>query len=428
MADQARAEPSVDKPALLFICQRLPYPPNNGERITTYNFLRHLITRYRVFVGTFSDRSDDRADILALEEMVAGLCVVRRGRLATFATAFLNWLAAEPASFAVFRSRRLSRWANEIIRVEKPVVSFAHSSSVSTYAVDRLRRQRAQSTARIILHFADVDSLKFAQYGEGRGRRLRWFFAEEARRVRREERRLAALADVVALVSNDEADVLRTMLPGLADRIVTLPNGVDTEVFRPEAYPAAPFERTGPIIAFTGAMSYAPNVEAVTWFVREVFPGVRATLRDAQFLIVGSNPTRAVQQLASVNGVTVTGRVTSAAAFLAHADMAVAPLRIARGVQNKVLEAMAMGIPTVVSSGALTGIDAIAGTHLLLADQPADWVEACVRLALTPDLRLQLGLAARDLVARQYSWSAQFERLDSLLKRRGDSDTLGVRD
>jgi len=403
------------RPALVFLCQRLPYPPIKGERITSFNLLRHLTRHYRVFVGTFIDDPADRAEVGKLRAMVEGLHVDEIAKPWAYAGAFRRWVMGEPISFAIFRSRGLDRWLDEVEARHRPVAVVTHSSNISAYAVDKFDRDGGAQPRRF-LHFADVDSEKFVAYAE-RSRGLRkWIFASEARRVRREERRLTAKADAVAFVSDEEAELFRSVLQEHRDRVVTLPNGVDTETFDPDRRHEPPFQGQGAAFAFTGAMDYLPNIDAVTWFANEVFPAIKETLPGAQFLIVGSKPAAEVQRLGELPGVLVTGRVPSVAAYLAHAQVAVAPLRIARGIQNKVLEAMAMAMPIVVSSGALTGIRARSGEHLICAETPKEWSEACIRLVRDREEARRLGQSARKLALDDYTWDAQFARLDRFLR------------
>jgi len=404
----------MPKPALVFLCQRLPYPPIKGERITSFNLLRHLTRHYRVFVGTFIDDPAERAEIDKLRGMVEGLHVAEIRKPWAFVRAFPRWIWGEPISFALFRSRGLDRWLDRIEAQHRPVAVVTHSSNISAYAVDKFRRDNGVEPVRV-LHFADVDSEKFAAYVQRSRGLWKWIFAVEARRIRRQERRLTAKADAVAFVSDEEADLFRSILDEHRDRVVTLPNGVDAETFAPGRYLEPPFQGRGAAFVFTGAMDYLPNIDAVTSFAQGVFPEIRRALPHAQFLIVGSKPAAAVRNLGREPGVIVTGRVDSVAAYLAHAQVAVAPLLIARGIQNKVLEAMAMAMPVVVSRGALTGIRARSGEHLICADTPEEWLAACVGLVHDRDRARRLGEAARNLVLETYTWEAQFARLDRIL-------------
>jgi len=399
------------KPALLFLCQRTPFPPVKGDRITTFNFLRHLTRRYRVFLGTFYDDPADAEGIDALRAMVEDLHIDAVRKPWAFLRALPRWLSGEPISFALFRSDGLARWLDDVALRHAPCAVVAYSSNVATYAIDGL----AEHDMRRILIFADVDSEKFAAYVHRAPVAGRWIFRLEARRVRREERRLAARADAVTLVTDEEAALFRSVHGEDCANVAVLPNGVDTELFDPSRYPDPPFPVGGPVFVFTGAMDYPPNVEAVDWFARTVFPSLRGAFPSARFMIVGSNPSPAVRRLADAQGVEVTGRVPSTAAYLAHATAAVAPLQIARGVQNKVLEAMAMARPTIASPAAMTGISAVPGVEILSADTVEEWIGVCTRVITDPALGRSVGLAARLCVERTYNWDAQFAKLDAML-------------
>jgi sugar transferase (PEP-CTERM/EpsH1 system associated) len=413
----------ASKPSLVFLCQRIPYPPIKGERITSFNLLRHLVRDYRVSLGTFIDDASDVTGIPTLRSMVADLYVGTIRKPWAYARAFPRWLNGDPLSFALFRSRGLERWLDRVEADHPPVAVVTHSSNISAYAVDKFRRPSGTEPRRV-LHFADVDSEKFVAYADLASGPKKWLFATEARRVRREERRLAAGADVVALVTDEEANLFRSVLVANREHVVTLPNGVDTETFSPDRYPETLIDGAQPSIVFTGAMDYPPNVQAVTWFAREVFPRVRASLPGVRFVIVGSRPTADVRKLASEGAIIVTGRVDSVAPYLAAARLVVAPLLIARGIQNKVLEAMAMAKAVVVSPGALAGITARPGEHLICADAASQWVETCVDLLADPEKARRLGRNARQLILEQYTWDAQFARLDRLL-RPGDPPGMG---
>jgi len=404
------------KPALVFICQRLPYAPVTGELITTFNMVRHLAQRYSVFVGTFIDDPADRIHLPAFEKMVTGIHVSQRTKPWSWMRALPHWLSGQPISFALFKSRSLERWLDSVEVNHRPVAIVTHSSNVSAYAVDHFQRTPGAGPTRV-LHFADVDSEKFVAYAERAKGLMKWVVRAEARRVRQQELRLTACADAVAFVSVEEANLFRSLLKGFQERVVTLPNGVDTNLFDPAQSFEAPFHTKGHAFVFTGAMDYRPNVEAVKWFAREVFPDVKRALPNAQFVIVGSKPGADVRRLANDPAVVVTGRVESVAAYVAHAQVAVAPLQIARGIQNKVLEAMSMAKPQVVSPGALTGIAAVSGTHLLCAESSKDWIDACVELSVNRARGTAMGQAARQLVIERYSWPAQLEKLDQLLIR-----------
>jgi sugar transferase (PEP-CTERM/EpsH1 system associated) len=402
------------KPVLVFLCQRIPYPPIKGDRIATYNFVDHLCSRYRVYLGTFFDEPGDDAGIPEVRRRVTELYIDAIRKPWAFVRALPRWLAGEPISFALFRSRGIGRWLDDVEAKHRPVAVVAYSSNIAAYAVDRFRREGGADPPRILM-FGDVDSEKFAAYAQAAKGWKKAIYAIEARRVRREEARLARRATVTTFVTEDEAALFRSVHGAGTGNVQVLPNGVDADLFDPSRYPEAPFPAGGPAFVFTGAMDYPPNVEAVRWFAREVFPGLKQALPGARFMIVGARPTREVTALGEQDGIVVTGRVESTAAYLAHASAAVAPLQIARGIQNKVLEAMAARCAAVVSKAAMTGIEAEDGRHLICAETPAEWIAACAGLARDRPRARRIGEAARALMLQNHAWQSQFARLDRML-------------
>jgi sugar transferase (PEP-CTERM/EpsH1 system associated) len=379
--------------------------------------LRHLTLRYDVSVGTFADDPVALGELKVLRKMAQDLCISRVRRPWSYFSAGISWALGLPISFAVFRSRRLARWVQQTGRARHLDAIVTHSSNISDYAL-LAAKASGDRRPRLIFHFADVDSEKFAAYAITARWPLNWLYRLEHLRVKRAERRLATCADSVAFVSEEEAELFRTTHPGLNTPVTVLPNGVDLEVFDPccpVESPYPPDQRE--VFVFTGAMDYSPNVSAVEWFALKIFPRVRNDLPAAWFYIVGSNPTAAVRALGQHKNVFVTGRVPSVVPYLRHACIAVAPLQIARGVQNKVLEAMAMAKPVIASAEALTGIGAISGEHVICPKDECDWIDACVRLARHPEQRERLGLAARVFVETKHSWGNHFAILDRLLAR-----------
>ena len=399
-----------NRPALLFLSQRLPFPPNKGEKITAFNIVRHLGQRFDVHVGTFVDTPEDVSEIEGLRPYCASLHVERIAKPWAWVPAMLRWLGGLPFSFALFRAAGLKAYVQKVINQYQPVAIVTHSSNISDYALT----PTARPTLRL-LHFADVDSEKFAAYAGLATGLKRWLLTLEAHRVRAAETRLMAAADAIAFVSDEEAALFREVVDARAARIVTIANGVDAEAFDPGKAWLRPSWGDGPAFVFTGAMDYQPNIDAVLWFADTVLPKVRAVHSQVQFVIVGSNPAPVVKALRSHPGVLVTGRVPDVQPYLAHAVAAVAPLRIARGIQNKVLEALAMGRPTIVSTHALTGIGTPDITPVIVADGADAWIAACLRLLDNPSSAAELAARARPFVIEHFSWAARLRTLDKLL-------------
>ncbi len=267
--------------------------------------------------------------------------------------------------------------------------------------------------ARLVMDFVDVDSDKWRQYASETKGPMRWVYRREAHKLLAFDRHVAAQADAGIFVSEAEAALWRKLAPEAAANTHGIANGIDCRYFSPRHVWPTPHSGAGPHFVFTGTMDYWPNVDAVKWFAASVFPKIRAARTGATFTIVGSKPTAEVLALQSQEGVRVTGRVADVRPYLAHAHVAVAPMRIARGIQNKVLEAMAMAKAVVTTDQGLEGIDAVPERHLLLANTEHDFFHACLRAA-EPDAAA-LGLSARRLMEDAYTWEGRLHGLDLLL-------------
>jgi sugar transferase (PEP-CTERM/EpsH1 system associated) len=262
------------------------------------------------------------------------------------------------------------------------------------------------------MDFVDMDSEKFLAYGHAAKPPMRWIWQREARRLFHFERETARRAVVSLFVSEAEAALFRERTGLSEEQVQVLENGIDLEGYRPEPHP----QGQAPLIVFTGQMDYPPNIEAAAGFAREAMPMIRARMPDARFAIVGRKPDASLTALAGKHGVEVTGEVADVRPWLVDADVVVAPLRIARGIQNKVLEAMAMGRPVVASPQAFEGIDAEPGRDLVVADgAPAEAEAVCALLADRAQAEA-IGTAARARVEARYAWDARLAPLDAMLE------------
>ena len=389
---------------ILFLAHRIPYPPDKGDKIRAYNVLRHLAARYRVHLATFIDAPEDVAGIPQLERICASVVwqklSARRARLRSLA----GLLNGAPLTQFYFGDRRLHAAVEQLVATHQPAFVYVFSSAMAPYVPDR-------RGARVIFDMVDVDSEKWRQYAQTSSGPARAVYRREGRTLLALERRAAARADAVLLVSRAEAELFTSLAPEAAARIHHVGNGVDIAYFDPSRAFANPLDAR-PALVFTGAMSYRPNVEAMEWFVEHVMPRLRSRATPPCLWIVGSNPSRAVLALAGPD-IQVTGRVPDVRPYLRYAQVAVAPLQIGRGIQNKVLEAMAMGVPVVATPQAREGIDACTDGELLTATIPADFA-AAIGSVLDGDAG-PIGARARARVARDYDWDASLAKLDRLL-------------
>ncbi len=389
------------KDGLLFLAHRIPFPPNKGDKIRSFHLLRHLAERYAVHLGAFVDDADDWQHAAQLQTWCASVKLVPLHPLRARLASLSGLLNGDALTLPYYRSAALKRWADDLARTGAVTRGLAFSSAMAQFMPKLPVR---------VLDMVDVDSDKWTQYAPTRRWPMSWVYAREGRKLADWEARVAADFDATLLVSGDEAKLLQTRVPAARDRIGAFENGVDAEYFSPERTYPDPYPDAVRGIAFTGAMDYWPNVDAVVWFAERIFPAVREAVPAAQFTVVGSRPADAVVRLARQPGVVVTGGVPDVRPYLAHAACAVAPLRIARGVQNKVLEAMAMACPVVASPQAAEGIRAEAGRDYWLAPDEAAFAAAVVD-------RLRAGgrnPQARAGILARYDWGRNLAALDPL--------------
>lgn len=391
---------------ILYLTHRLPYPPNKGDKIRSWHLLKHLAQRYRVHLGTFVDDPDDWQHV----DTVKQLCGETYFAFLNPRTARLRSLGAlagkRPLTLDYYRNRSLQQWVGKVMKEQAIERVLVFSSAMAQYVTGA--RQ-----ARRIIDFVDIDSDKWRQYAEKKSWPMNWLYRRESHSLLSYERQVAHEFDASLFVSQAEADLFKQLAPGSAAKTSFFNNGVNAGYFSPAHEYPNPYPSDEAAIVFTGAMDYWPNIDAVQWFAREILPAVLARHPDARFYIVGSRPTPQVQALATLSGVHVTGSVADIRPYLAHARLAVAPLRIARGIQNKVLEAMAMAKPVVVSSQALEGIAANIGAEVLLARDRNEFIATISTLLQHP--QSTIGQAARVRVLADYTWERNLARVDELL-------------
>lgn len=386
---------------ILFLAHRVPYPPDRGDKIRSFHMLRHLAARGRVHLAAFADdpRDMDRPE---LARFTASRAIVRRTKT-QFVAGVQALASGQPLSLTAFDHAAMRRAVREVMAREDIETIFVFSSQMAQYL-------SAETHARVIMDFVDMDSAKFAAYAGAAKGPMRWVLAREARLLMAFEGAVAARADASLFVSQAEAGLFRRHTG--AERVHAIENGIDTAHFDP----SADFERVdaGPaLIVFTGQMDYRPNIEAVTWFVEAILPRVRAAHPEARFAIVGRNPADAVKALSKHAGVIVTGEVADVRGWLAAAAVVAAPLKLARGIQNKVLEAMAMARPVVASAAAAEGIDHN-GT-IAVGVTAEDMAEAVTLLLSDREDAAELGVDARARVMARYGWDARLAPFDDLL-------------
>jgi len=392
---------------LLFLAHRLPYPPNKGDKVRSYHFLKHLARRYRVFLGTFIDDPADEEHVPAVRSFCSEVHVETLTPWRQRARSLSALLSGEALSLPYFRSRRLAAWSAETARRHDVRRAFVYSSAMAQYALGLPRLDS-------VVDFVDMDSAKWDDYAA----RRRWpasaVYGREARCLLAYERQVAKRARASVFVTEEEAQRFRHSAPECAGSVTVIRNGVDAEYFSPSHAFRSPFARGERAIVFTGSMDYWPNVDAVVWFAREVLPAIRSAQPAARFYVVGMNPDASVRALASDAAVTVTGRVPDVRPYLQHAAVVVAPLRVARGIQNKVLEAMAMAKPVVASAACASALSARPGLDLAVASEPRGFAAATL-WAMEPPHAQRLAQHARERIVHDHAWLRSLRQLEELL-------------
>jgi sugar transferase (PEP-CTERM/EpsH1 system associated) len=401
---------------LLFLTHRIPYPPNKGDKIRSYHLLKHLAQRYHVHLGTFIDDPDDWQYVDKVKSMCAQTHFAHLHPRAAKVRSLAALISDRPLSLNYYQEAGLQAWVNKTLKEQAISRILVFSSAMAQFVMHEKSKRR-------VIDFVDIDSDKWRQYADNKVWPMSWLYRREGRQLLRYEREVAREFGASLFVSDAEARLFKQLAPESERKVGFFNNGVDTDYFSPRSDYVNPYPASEAAIVFTGAMDYWPNVDAVQWFARDVFPVVLTDNPAARFYIVGSRPSAEVQVLASLTGVHVTGTVPDVRPYLAHARVAVAPLRIARGVQNKVLEAMAMAKPVVVSGPALEGITAEPGHDLLLAGDAPQFAAAVSSILNDGDTeaRVAIGENARAKVIACYGWAGNLARVDTLLETRATS-------
>ena len=395
----------MPKPNILLLTHRAPYPPDRGDRIRSYHLLRHLSRSSHVYLGALVDEPVSAETRIALREHTAAMTLAPLGRRSRWIKAAWSLARGRSATEGLFASQSLRQQVRTWARAIRFDAAIAFCSSMVQFTnVPEL------AGVPLLVDLVDVDSQKWHDYAAAATGLKRRLFALEGQRVRVLERSLPSRARAITLVSEAEADLFRRVCPN--DKTIAVPNGVDLDYFTPDFPVAEPKPNQ---CVFVGVLDYRANVESLVWFCREVWPRVMAQKPDAVFAIVGKNPAPVVKQLALQPGIRLVGPVPDVRPYVAESRFSVAPLQIARGIQNKVLEAMAMARPVVASLQALEGLDITPGHEVCAASSPAEWACALSSLYDQGVFAARLGQAGRRFVAARHGWSACLAPYDDLV-------------
>ena len=392
---------------ILFLAHRLPYPPDRGDRIRSWHVLKALARKFDLHLGCFAESGDELQHLPVIDKLVASRCVPLRRK--PLPLAGLQAIAeSRSVSETAFDSGTLRHWGQETVRRERIDAIYVFSGQMGQFVPDDFR-------GRLLADLVDVDSAKFEAYAAEKPGPRGWIDRREGRLLRAMEATMVARADHTFLVSEAEAELLRSRCDG--GPISALRNGIDTDEFDPDAVSAEDvFTGEGPHCVFTGQMDYRPNVDAVVRFARHALPAIQREFPSARFHVVGRNPAPQVLALSDQGGCEVHGSVPDMRPYLAAADVVVAPLSLARGVQNKVLEAMAMARPVVLTPEAATGIGASDGLHFRVSSSHDAFAQDVIECVRNPADSARMGSAARQFVKDTLGWEAVLAGLPALVR------------
>jgi sugar transferase (PEP-CTERM/EpsH1 system associated) len=393
---------------LLYLSHRIPYPPNKGDKIRSFHQVRHLSRDNKVFLGTLADDKDMRY-VNELQTMCSGAKVVpTRSRWGALTTGL-----AKNNSFSVchFYHPELQAFVDNVLQNERIDAIICYCSPMAEYIYKSAVLKNMPRRPRLLMDFVDLDSAKWRQYAKIAGFPLNFVYKAEHNRLSRYELQILQTFDKCFFSSSREVELLaQTGVDASATQVVE--NGIDTAFYTTNNNHNG---KPGTELLFTGVMDYQANVDAVLWFCHKILPQIRHLYSDVKFKITGMNPVMAVRKLHDSEDITVTGYVDDIRSYYHQADVYVAPLRVARGVQNKILEAMASGVPVVATSQACGGIRCRDGVDILIADSEAAFAQQVIRLLTDSNLRQEISRNALANIRKHYDWETNLRALDRFL-------------
>lgn len=393
---------------ILYLVHRIPFPPNKGDKVRSFNLLKYLSSQHRVYLGTFVDDPLDWQYVPKVEEFCEETFFSEIKPFRSKLKSISAFFDGSPLTVKYYRDARFKRWVNDLVAQKKIDKIVIFSSAMSQYVDDVVNLD-------ILVDFVDVDSLKWSEYASKRIFPMSFIYQRESDKLLKYERFIAKRSKQSFFVTDNESELFKKLAPESAALVSTINNGVDSEYFSVDQNRQSPYPSVNDhYLVFTGAMDYWPNIDAVVWFATDVFPRLRNLRKNLYFYIVGRNPSAQVLALAS-DSVIVTGEVPDVRPYLQFSSVVVAPLRVARGIQNKILEAMAMERPVVASAACVGAMDVDAGQDILSASGVDDFLEKIDDLLNSSTYAKSIGHAGRCKVLEKYSWNAHLSKIDCYL-------------
>jgi len=387
---------------ILYICHRFPFPANDGSRVRSFNIINHFRQQgHRVWVSSMVRDEQEQAQGQGISDYCHDFTMAKTTEWVQKLRMVSRLVTTQPSSMGYFYSATMQQQINQLLNDHDFDLIYVHCSSVAQYVnrVDGIPK---------ILDYVDMDSQKWLSFTQYKSFPLSTGYWLEGKKLARAERQLSTQFDLCTTITRSECDTLDEFAIGGNNDWFS--NGVDSEYFVPDDQDYQPHQ-----VCFIGRMDYYPNEQAVSDFCQEVLPLLREKIADAQFVIIGAAPSNNVKKLAKIPGVSVTGFVDDVRDYVRQSAAMVAPLTIARGTQNKILEAMALGVPVVTSSVGARGIDGAPGNDFIVADTPQQYCDQLYRLMTDKNLRQQYAQQGRLRIEQNYSWPFVLQRLDQLV-------------
>jgi sugar transferase (PEP-CTERM/EpsH1 system associated) len=398
---------------LLYLVHRLPFPPNKGDKISSNNMLNYFGARWRVHLGTFIDDPDDWQYADLVRNKCEDSCIVDLPKSKRLTGSLRGLATGQALSLSYYGNTELQEWVHACIESECPDAVLIFSGVMGRFVKDLL-----PAHVPVVFDAEDVDSEKWRSYAKSKHWPLSWLYKREADKLLAYEREMAASTHMSIFVSREEAALFKQLAPESAEKTHYRTQGVDSTYFDPQLPFENPYQPLQKVLVFTGAMDYWPNVEAVLWFCEYVLDAVRKQEPNFLFCIVGLKPTDVVKKLGNLPGVRVTGAVPDVRPYLSHALAACLPLQLARGIQNKALEAMSMTLPVLATQDALLGIVDYPGVLSIVANDAETMTAAALEILARPR---QTNSAGRACVLEHYNWDTNLRRMEGFLVSDGES-------
>jgi len=390
---------------ILYLSHKIPYPPNRGGKIRPFYTIAHLSTQHSIVVACLVESKNEFEYLEPLQKICAGVQAILLPTVTSILRTPWYLFTRKPFTLPYFYSPKLKKVIDDLLEKESFDLIIVHSSSMAQYVIQ-------YSGIPKIMDFVDVDSDKWRQYSLSTKFPFSLIYHLEWLRLKKYEIAIAKSFTHCIFTSKFEEEIFKTYINNTQIPISIIPNGVDFEYFKPTTQSYTPNT-----LIFTGKMDYLPNVDGVLYFYQNILPMIREKIPEVKFYIVGLNPTKAVQKLAQDKNVIVTGYVKDIRPYLQKASVCVVPLRIARGIQNKILEAMAMGLPVVTTSKAFEGVNATVNQDLFVEDNPNEFANRTIELLKSAELRNKVSLQARKKVIETHNWSVNIQRFNEIIEK-----------